>query len=201
MAVIGGGITAAQCALRLARAGRQVTLIARHPPRQHQFDSDSGWMGPKNMRRFLATPDPDARRELITKARHRGSIPPQVFQALKAAMARGEIRWHHGEVQGAVPGPPTVLTLNKTTLPVDAVLLATGFESQRPGGELVDTLVENYQLPCASCGYPVVDAQLRWHPRVFVSGPLAELEVGPVARNILGARRAADRILNARPVA
>jgi hypothetical protein len=30
---------------------------------------------------------------------------------------------------------------------------------------------------------------------VFVTGPLAELEVGPVARNLIGARRAAERIV------
>ncbi|MCH2107642.1 MAG: hypothetical protein MK291_13495, partial [Planctomycetes bacterium] len=35
----------------------------------------------------------------------------------------------------------------------------------------------------------------RWHPRVFVSGALAELELGPTARNIAGARRSADRIV------
>jgi hypothetical protein len=43
----------------------------------------------------------------------------------------------------------------------------------------------------------IVDPNLRWHPRVFVSGPLAELELGPVSRNIAGARRAGDRIVNA----
>ena len=40
-------------------------------------------------------------------------------------------------------------------------------------------------------------AALRWHPRVYVSGPLAELELGPSARNISGARRAAERLVAA----
>ncbi len=78
---------------------------------------------------------------------------------------------------------------------VDGVLLATGFEQSRPGGALVSDLIETHALPCAACGYPVVDPHLRWHPSVFVTGPLAELEVGPAARNIAGARRAADRIV------
>ena len=56
-------------------------------------------------------------------------------------------------------------------------------------------LVRDHALPCAVCGYPLVDRHLRWHPRLHVSGPLAELELGPVARNIVGARRAAERIL------
>jgi len=50
-------------------------------------------------------------------------------------------------------------------------------------------------LPCASCGYPIVDTALRWHPHVHVSGPLAELELGPASRNIAGARMAADRLV------
>ena len=67
----------------------------------------------------------------------------------------------------------------------------------RPGGAFIDQLVESASLPCASCGYPVVDKALRWHPRVYVSGPLAELELGPSSRNISGARRAAERLVAA----
>ena len=59
---------------------------------------------------------------------------------------------------------------------------------------MVDDLITSASLPCASCGYPIVDESLRWHPGVYVSGPLAELELGPVSRNIAGARRAGDRI-------
>ena len=80
-------------------------------------------------------------------------------------------------------------------LHVDRVLLATGFSALRPGGSVVETLIASASLPCASCGYPIVDTQLRWHPRIRVSGPLAELELGPVARNIAGARRAGDRLV------
>jgi len=52
--------------------------------------------------------------------------------------------------------------------------------------------------PMEFCGYPIVDRDLRWgHPRIFVSGALAELELGPSARNIAGARLAAERIVQA----
>lgn len=60
---------------------------------------------------------------------------------------------------------------------------------------MVDQLIQRHALPCAECGYPVVDSHLRWHPAIFVTGPLAELEVGPVSRNIVGARKAANRIV------
>jgi hypothetical protein len=38
---------------------------------------------------------------------------------------------------------------------------------------------------------------LQWGPGLFVMGPLAELELGPTARNITGARAGAARIARA----
>jgi hypothetical protein len=39
-----------------------------------------------------------------------------------------------------------------------------------------------------------VDEQLCWHPGIYVSGALAELELGPPAANIVGGRLAAQRL-------
>jgi len=50
-------------------------------------------------------------------------------------------------------------------------------------------------LPTAKDGFPIVDRHLRWRKGLFVMGRLAELEVGPVSRNISGARMAASRII------
>jgi cation diffusion facilitator CzcD-associated flavoprotein CzcO len=195
VAVVGAGITGAQAALALARSGRAVILAARHALREHQFDSDPGWVGPKNMRRFSATTDLSARRRLILEARHTGSLPPDVHRDLHDAIRSGHVTFQRGEVSARAGGGGGVdLLVGGTSSPVDALLLATGFERRRPGGAWVARLIEDYGLPCAGCGYPVVDAQLRWHPRIFVTGPLAELEIGPVSRNIVGARRAGDRI-------
>ncbi|MEN0065515.1 MAG: FAD/NAD(P)-binding protein [Myxococcota bacterium] len=194
VAVIGAGLTGAQVALRLADT-HEVHLISRHALRKHQFDSDPGWIGPKHMRRFLMTEDPDARRAQITAARHTGSMPPDVHRALRRAMEGGRVQFHRGTVQSAKGGDALTLGIDSQRIQVDSVLLATGFGSGRPGGTLVDELVDTHALPCASCGFPIVDAHLRWHPRVFVTGPLAELEIGPVSRNIVGARRAAERIV------
>ncbi|XYI00028.1 hypothetical protein ACMHYB_09830 [Sorangium sp. So ce1128] len=70
------------------------------------------------------------------------------------------------------------------------------FEARRPGGRLVDdAALDRLGLRCAACGYPIVSARLEWGPGLFVSGPLAELELGPTARNIAGARAAAERLL------
>jgi len=197
--VVGGGITAGQVALRLLREGHQVHMVSRHALREHQFDSDPGWIGPKYMVGFARITDVDQRRTVIGEARHRGSVPPDVHQALRAAISDGQLKWHRTEVLQLDEGAPglSVRLLNQTRLDVSRVLLATGFSANRPGGEMLDALIRSAKLPCASCGYPIVDHALRWHPRIYVSGPLAELELGPTARNITGARRAGDRLVKA----
>jgi len=195
--VVGGGISAGQVALRLIKEGHQVHLVSRHALREHQFDSDPGWLGPKFMTHFEREPDADRRRELIIEARHKGSVPPDVQRALRRAIKKGSLQWHEGEVESLKTGAEgcQMRLTTGTELDVTRVLLATGFASPRPGGALIDQLIASDALPCASCGYPIVDTSLRWHPRVYVSGPLAELELGPASRNIAGARRAGDRLV------
>lgn len=198
VAVIGGGISAAQLAARIAATGAHVTLITRHPLRTHQFDSDPGWLGPKRMSGFSRHRSMETRRELIQMARYRGSMPRDVFNDLKRAQRRGRVRVIEADVRAALErdGDATImLDLDRAphTCQVTRVFLATGFAPGRPGGALVDGLA--HTLPTAPCGFPIVDDALRWHPRVHVLGPLAELELGPTARNISGARRAAERIV------
>lgn len=197
--VVGGGITGGQVALRLVKEGHQVHLVSRHAMREHQFDSDAGWLGPKYMMRFHREKNLDKRRALIRKARHSGSVPPDVRRRITAAITQGQIEWHEADV-ASLEGQGTELTMRLTTgvtVKPDRVLLATGFTGHRPGGALVDQLITSAALPCASCGYPIVDKSLRWHPKIYVTGPLAELELGPASRNIAGARRAAERLVEA----
>lgn len=197
VAVVGGGITAAQVAIRLAADGHGVRLVSRHPIREHQFDAEPGWFGPKYMTGFRRTRDYGERRAQISTARHTGSIPPDVHQALCYREDRGEVDRVEAGIEELTCGSDGVRVQLSTgaELEVERVLLATGFTRTRPGGRLVDDLRDSASLRCAPCGYPIVDRALRWHPRVHVTGPLAELELGPVARNIAGASRAADRIV------
>ena len=155
-------------------------------------------LGPKFMTNFSRERDIDRRRVLIARARHRGSVPPDLQRALRRAIVCDQLRWYESEVD-KLDARGDTLKIQLTTgavLEAQSVLLATGFASHRPGGSLVDRLVASASLPCARCGYPIVDVALRWHPRVHVSGPLlADLEMGPVSRNIAGARRAGDRLV------
>ncbi|MEM8962247.1 MAG: FAD/NAD(P)-binding protein [Acidobacteriota bacterium] len=197
VAVVGGGISAGQVALRLVEEGHEVFLVSRHAFRKHQFDSDPGWLGPKNMMGYSRERSLDRRREIINTARHRGSVPPDVWTALRNANDMRLLTRHIAEIEDlAIERDVFRMRLSTAeSIIVDRVLLATGFVMKRPGGTLVDSLITSASLPCARCGFPVVDTALRWHPRIRVTGPLAELELGPVSRTIAGVRRAGDRII------
>jgi uncharacterized NAD(P)/FAD-binding protein YdhS len=200
--VVGGGITAAQTAMSLAeRQPGTVTLLMRHSVRVRQFDSPPGYIGPRYLAAFQREPDPVVRRGIIRDARFRGSLPPDVASAFRRAVASGALRLVTADVAEAreerdgmhlrladVAGSPA----GEQT--ADRVVLATGFGQARPGGAWLDAAVAELGLPCAPCGFPLVERSLRWAPGVYVTGPLAELEVGPVARNIIGARLAAERL-------
>ncbi|MFN3596427.1 MAG: SidA/IucD/PvdA family monooxygenase [Rubricoccaceae bacterium] len=195
--VVGGGISAAQAALALAqhRPGA-VTLVMRHAPRIHDLDADPGWLGPKYLEGFHAEPCRVRRRQAIAAARHRGSWPPAVHAAMQRAAARGHLRCVQAAVREASwDGHALRLTLaSGEALAADRLVLATGFAPERPGGALVARAVAELGLPVAPCGFPLLDPALRWQAGLFVTGGLAELELGPVARNIAGARMAATRL-------
>jgi cation diffusion facilitator CzcD-associated flavoprotein CzcO len=197
--VIGGGITAAQTALALALTNPgTVTLLMRHSPRIHQFDADLGWLTREKLNGFHALTDPTQRRQAIREARHRGSIPVDVWQEVEQAVAHGLLRIVEDEVLSATPQPaqPALELHLRTgaTLTSDYVILATGFQTQRPGGPWIDTLIAEHGLPVAADGFPVLDQTLCWAPGLYACGALAELELGPAARNFAGIRLAADRM-------
>lgn len=198
VAIVGGGITAIQTALYAQSIGLKVHLLARHSLRKHQFDSDPGWLGPKNMVKFAGERDYKERREWIRKSRNIGSIPPDLFQRVNSLIRTGKIHFHEAEVLNCERKKNNLhLELqNKLNIETDRVILATGFEKVRPGGKAVDHLIQRHNLPVSHCGFPLVNKSLKWHPRIHVSGSLAELEIGPIAKNISGARVAAERILH-----
>lgn len=197
--IIGGGITAAHLAIHLARHfPGQVHLFSRHPLRIHQFDSDPGWLGPKNMNRFRHISDANQRRAIIVKARHRGSMPSDIHAALMQQVSTNGLVIGENEVE-SIRGDENEMSLvmaDGSTKYTRSVILATGFDPSPPGFDWLQPTIDEEGLRCADCGYPLISpSTLEWAPGLFVVGALAELELGPVARNIAGARRGAERIL------
>ena len=59
---------------------------------------------------------------------------------------------------------------------------------------LIKQLIQNYDAPINECNYPVISEKLEWIPNLFVAGCFADLELGPFGRNVMGGRKAAERI-------
>ena len=194
--VIGGGITAAQTSLALAaHPGAQVTLLTRRSLQESQFDFNPCWIGPKCLRRFYREDYP-TRRTTIEEARIPGSLPGEILSEFTRARAQGRLGLQEAAVQKAVMEDGGIrLRTTAGSMRTDRVVLATGFRPERPGGGLVDRLIADFNLPCNPCGYPIVGEDLQWGKNIYVTGPLAELQVGPCARNIVGARNAGRMLL------
>jgi hypothetical protein len=196
--ILGGGITAVQLALALAgqTAGR-ITLISRHPLRINNLDFDPCWIGPKCLGSYVETPYA-FRRGIVDGARHRGTVPEETAAAFDSLTGSGRARYRVADVRDASWASGRIrLMTDDGPFCADRIILATGFGPERPGGGLTDRMVAGLGLDTAACGYPILDAAYRWHPRIFVTGALAELRGGPCARNIVGARNAGREILKA----
>jgi len=194
--VVGGGISAAQLTLSLAneRPG-EVTMLVRHPFRVHLFDSDPVWLGPLGRQRFARVAEPK-RRDYLKAVRHRGSLPPELEKRLRNAREQGRVRVVEANVTFSSSNAHgiDIQTCCADLVHAQQLVCATGFDNRRPGGEWLTKTVDREGLPIAPCGFPKVTSSLEWAPGLYVSGALAELEIGPPSRNISGARIAARQL-------
>lgn len=196
--VVGGGMSAVQTALSLASGDRHVTLLSPHSLRQNNYDSDPGWMGPKYLNRFRKVSCFGKRRKIINEAKNSGTITHDLKRKLTKSRNKNECSVNIDIVENCSVLTDDLMLLslkNGEPLAANHIVLATGYEADCPGGDLLNGLMSNYDLKCSECGFPITDTSLRWHERLFVSGALAELEVGPASANIIGARMAAEKIV------
>jgi hypothetical protein len=194
--VVGGGSSAVQTALMLSkRLSGRVRLLSQHDLYESQYDFDPCWIGPKCLREFYRQ-DYGSRRATVDRARVGGSLPGEIFKELRTALDATGLHFQKSRIRNAVPeGNCIRLDTDTGTVRADAVVLATGFRSDRPGGDLIDQVIEEFGLQCGPCGFPIIGEDLRWAANIFVTGPLAELQLGPCARNIIGARNAGRHLL------
>jgi hypothetical protein len=194
--VVGGGLSAVQTALMLSKKlVGTVRLLSQHELYESQYDFDPCWIGPKCLRNFYRQ-DYNSRREIVDQARIGGSLPGEIFEELRTALDLKGLHFKKSRIRSAVPdGDRIRLDTDAGTVWTDTVVLATGFSSGRPGGYFIDQVINELGLQCGACGYPIVGEDLRWGANIFVTGPLAELQLGPCARNIIGARNAGRHLL------
>mmetsp|Transcript_22627 Transcript_22627/g.53366 ORF Transcript_22627/g.53366 Transcript_22627/m.53366 type:complete len:365 (+) Transcript_22627:250-1344(+) len=200
-----------------------VHIISRHSLREQQFDTNQDWMMdaynaqrsiakggkgyPDRVKEFQQQPCPNQRRAIIRRERVPGTIPTALSRGkggLQEAIRKGSIQWHVGEVERCETNwmesstiTDLLLSTGDTISNVDTVIAATGFGTNAPGQAIIQDLSARYNLSLSPCGYPLVNDNLQWqgHSRIFCAGALAELELGPSARNLAGARMSSERIV------
>ncbi|EMA42236.1 FAD/NAD(P)-binding protein [Halococcus hamelinensis] len=202
--VVGGGITAAQVCCRLSGTA-DVTLLSRHSLESALTEADPRWMNWNHIEKEIHSlpPGSQARYDRIRDARNDATIPPYLKERLATARDRGDLNVRIGEIACAHASDDGLLFRfgDGTATTVGQVILATGFDPV-PEHPLVSTIARSLSLERGTNGFPVLDDRtLAWrrtdgtNSSVYVSGALAEPTVGPFARNIIGARRAAERLL------
>ncbi|MES3516709.1 MAG: FAD/NAD(P)-binding protein [Natronomonas sp.] len=199
--VVGGGVTAGQFATSAAAVAETVTLCVRDPIEEATTEANPRWINWRYIEQELhpLPPGSQARYERVRAARNDGTMPEYLARELRGT-ENVEIR--RGEITAACASDSGVcLSLRSGGVEcVDRVVLATGFQPvyDRP---LVGAVADSLGLKRGHRGVPVLDDEtLAWQrhdgtsSRLFVTGALAECSVGPLAGNIHGARRAAERI-------
>jgi cation diffusion facilitator CzcD-associated flavoprotein CzcO len=197
--IIGGGLTSGHLALGAIARGAKVILMSRRNLQEKLFDSDPGWLGPKYLKNFWTEPDWETRAESIQNARNGGSLTPAIMLQLRRAHRQESIKlmgkcqvlsatWHNAW---------QIVCDNGSKHKCDRIWLATGTKIDITAEPLLTQIIEHYPIPTAK-GLPVLDPHLRWVGcELFITGGLAALQVGPVARNLSGARMASERIVPA----
>ena len=199
-AVIGGGITAAQKALDLsARFPGRVDLIHGSQLDCRELDFDPCWLKQACSSKLRKLNDYRRRRSVLKSVRHDGSMPAWIMKDLKRAVENGQLSLLNDTVMLATTEADRLelILRDAGSREYGLVALATGFDDLPPGGILLESLQENFALNLAPCGFPIPDRYLQIAENVFVTGSLAELEIGPASRNIYGARLAAEKIITA----
>ncbi|MES1951540.1 hypothetical protein S4A8_11832 [Salinisphaera sp. S4-8] len=191
IAVVGGGITGAQLALRLHEHDHAVCWVTRSPPRRADFDSDPCYAGPRCLTPFTETPIED-RTALLAEARQPGTLPPDVFARMTAALAAGDIAWRRGHV---VSKDDNGLVFDDgRRIDADRVILATGFEQHARPDSLLGATIDALDLRCDRDGHVFINDDLEAVPGLHLLGRPASLQLGPMAGNIKGARLAGTRL-------
>ncbi|WP_255193033.1 FAD/NAD(P)-binding protein [Natronobeatus ordinarius] len=201
--VVGGGITAGQLATCLAER-ESVTLLARHPFEREITEADPRWINWNHVASHLHVhpPGSQARLRVVRDARNDATVPPYVHDRIEAAVDAGRLTVRRGEVESAraVDDSVRLVLADGGCLETDRVVLATGFAPvfDHP---FVERVADELGLERGYRGMPVLeDRTLAWRrvdgdpSSVFVTGALAAGTVGPLAGNVAGARRAAERI-------
>jgi hypothetical protein len=195
--IVGGGISAGHLALGAVARGARVRLVSRRRLMVRRYDTHPTWLGPKKLRPFASEPDPERRRQLIDQARGGGSMPHWMRRSLEQAAEDGSLVLHQRRTIATVQPRSERLAVcldDGSTCEVDTLWCATGGAPDASTDPLCTALRRTAPTPIAR-GLPELDPALRWPgTEVHLVGAPAGLLLGPTAGNLVGHRRAAQRI-------
>ncbi|MEO0648446.1 MAG: FAD-dependent oxidoreductase, partial [Cyanobacteria bacterium J06650_10] len=170
------------------------------------FDAAPGWLGPKYLKGFDAETDWEKRWQMIQQARNGGSFTPETLTRLRKFSREGRVfLYEQCQVTRAVwQEDHWQVQCDNSTVhdcfahqSVDRIWLATGTEQNIAVHPLLQEVMEQHPADIVH-GLPVLDQYLRWPGcELFLMGPWTALQVGPVARNLFGAKLACARIVPA----
>lgn len=204
--IVGGGLTSAHLAMGAIKRGARALVMARRTFKEKIFDADPGWLGPKHLKKFDAESDWEKRWQMIRQARDGGSFTPEMLTRLRRLSREGKVTlYEQCEVAGAVwQGAFWRVRCDNPAVhdcfahqSIDRIWLATGTQLDIATHPLLGEIIKQYPAQIVN-GLPVLDKHLRWPGcGLFLMGPWAALQVGPVARNLFGGKLACDRIIPA----
>lgn len=189
--VIGCGISAAHvvCRLHKENPNKTIHLWVNKPLACHAFDADPGWLGPKLMNDYLNHTATE-RLTIIKKSRYKGSMPNELYRQLHQLEKEGRLIIHDTEIQNI---DNKYIYSNEEKIQYNQIICATGYISTVEHLKFLHPLMKQQSLKLIN-GFPKTSVNLEWTDRLYVTGFLADIEVGPFARSIHGGRVAAKKI-------
>lgn len=196
VAIIGSGVTAAQLATRLCdRCDSKVQVLTDRLPQISWFDSDPGWNGPRLLGKLAGISDPVQRQEIVHQSRIRGSFPGDTAAQLLEMQVTGRLLLSVAAISSVKQRGSVVNVMTEQgEMEFDRLVFATGFSPSPPAPALLAGIRQHIDLPTTAAGWPVVNEFCEWTDSMYLGGSLAQLELGPVSRNISGIRGLARRI-------
>jgi len=224
--IVGGGLTSAQLALLATESNwcKEVTFIQRSKMNPRHFDIGNEWMGPKRgklLEDFWCL-DVNERVKKLKETRGGGTIPPEVILELAANQGKKlevkeevevtKVLWVDDRLQ---------VFLDDGSEPdfYDMIWLATGAQNHIDHYSALSHLRQVLPVDVVN-GFPVLNTDLSWRApttveegeesgddeptwkqvarkRIWFTGALAALQLGPDALNLIGARHGSVRVARA----
>lgn len=194
--IVGGGLTAATLAVRLAERGHGVHVAMREPMKIYPFDFPREWFEWSLYWKFREIDDPYDRVEMLQRETYGGSITPEYESKMYDLFPELEIlpEITISEFARAPSGGIIPVWDDSYLERYDRVILATGYDPSMFHLEFLRPLFPDIDR---IDGLPTMSNTLEAKHGLFFSGARARLGLGAAAANVYGADLAGRIILDA----